>query len=108
MKQQEMSVKKETEHVSSVRLPRNDIISFSGDKTKWIEFWDSFQCAVHENKKISKVEKFNYLRSKLVGEARSAIAGIAFQMTITQWRLIYWPNGLEIHRKSSISTTISS
>jgi phage-related protein len=34
------------------------------------EFWDSFESAVHNNKKLSSVEKFNYLKSKLQGDAK--------------------------------------
>ena len=77
LKQQEVSNKKESELSSCVKLPKIELVSFSGDKTKWIEFWDSFQCAIHNNIKLSNVEKFNYLKSKMVGEARSAIAGLA-------------------------------
>lgn len=61
---------------SSVKLPKIDIISFYGDKIKWIEFWDSFESTIHKNKKLSKVEKFNYLKSKLGGEAKQAISGL--------------------------------
>ena len=60
-----------------MKLPKIELVSFSGDNTKWIEFWDSFQCTIHNNIKLSNVEKFNYLKSKMVGEARSAIAGLA-------------------------------
>ena len=77
MKQNEESKKSEAERRSSVKLPKIEMISFNGDKTKWIEFWDSYQCAVHNNKGLSNVEKFNYLRSKLLGEARGSIAGLA-------------------------------
>lgn len=52
------------------------MITFSGDKLKWSEFWDAFESAVHNKKKMSSVEKFNYLRSKVTGEARSAIQGL--------------------------------
>ena len=77
MRQQEVTNKKESEKFSSVKLPKIEMPSFNGDKTKWVEFWDSFQCSVHDNKRITNVEKFNYLKSKLSGEARSAIAGLA-------------------------------
>ena len=50
---------------------------FSGDKPRWTEFWDSFECAIHTNKKLSDIEKFNYLKSKVSGEAKSAILGFA-------------------------------
>jgi len=61
---------------SSVKLPKLEINSFGGDKLKWIEFWDSFESTIHKNKRISNVEKFNYLKSKLTGEAMQVISGL--------------------------------
>ncbi|XP_060564212.1 uncharacterized protein LOC132723501 [Ruditapes philippinarum] len=61
---------------NTVKLPKLDMISFSGNRLKWTEFWDSFRSAIHENDKLSPIDKFNYLKGKLVGEARSAIAGL--------------------------------
>lgn len=75
MNQQELAKRAEYEKLSAVKLPKIDMISFAGDKTKWIEFWDYFQSAVHKNKKLSDVEKFTYLKGKLYGEARSSISG---------------------------------
>ena len=61
---------------SSVKLTKIEINSFGGDKLKWIEFWDSFESTIHKNKRISNVEKFNYLKSKLTGEAMQVISGL--------------------------------
>lgn len=61
---------------TAVKFPKLDIIAFSGDKLKWVEFWQSFESS-DRNRNLSDVDKFNYLRSKLVGEAKSAIAGLA-------------------------------
>ncbi|XP_060552386.1 uncharacterized protein LOC132713726 [Ruditapes philippinarum] len=61
---------------NTVKLPKLDMISFSGNRLQWTEFWDSFRSAIHENDKLSPIDKFNYLKGKLVGEARSAIAGL--------------------------------
>lgn len=61
LKQQD---KKEKELATTVKLPKIDITPFSGDKLKWAEFWDSFECAVHNNKKLSNMEKYNYLKGK--------------------------------------------
>lgn len=41
-KQQEVSNKKGPELSSCVKLPKIELVSFIGDKTKRIEFWDSF------------------------------------------------------------------
>ena len=56
---------------NSVKLPKLEIPSFSGEKLKWAEFRDSFEEAVHLNTSVSEVEKLNYLSSKLSGEAKN-------------------------------------
>ncbi|XP_070571139.1 uncharacterized protein [Ptychodera flava] len=60
----------------SVKLPKLDLVSFSGDVLAWKEFWDSFECTIHQNSHLSRIEKFNYLRSKLHGDALNAISGM--------------------------------
>lgn len=60
----------------SARLPKLEIPSFSGEKLKWSEFWDSFNATIHKNSSISDIEKLNYLMSKLTGEARQSVSGI--------------------------------
>jgi len=62
---------------NSVKLPKIDICSFGGEILKWAEFWDTFETTIHLNRKLSDIEKFNYLKSKLHGQAKSAIAGIS-------------------------------
>jgi hypothetical protein len=61
----------------SVRLPKLTLPSFDGDVLKWQEFWDAFHSAVHDNKLLSKVEKFNYLNAQLMGKAKLCIAGLS-------------------------------
>ena len=67
---------KKKELASTVKLPKLDMIPFYGDKLQWTEFWNAFENAVHNNKKLSNIENFNYLKSKLNGEAKSAIQGL--------------------------------
>ena len=62
---------------SSVKLPKLELCSFNGDKLKWVEFWQSFESSVHKNDSLSDIEKFNYLRNKLTGDAKSAITGLS-------------------------------
>ncbi|XP_061176063.1 uncharacterized protein LOC133185014 [Saccostrea echinata] len=59
-----------------VKLPKFELPSFNGDKLKWKEFWDSFEASVHKNSRLSNIEKFNYLKSKMEGTAQSAISGL--------------------------------
>ena len=62
---------------SSVKLPKLEICSFNGNKLKWVKFWQSFETSVHKNDSLSNIGKFNYLRSKLSGDAKSAITGLS-------------------------------
>ena len=41
---------KEKELSNTVKLPKLDMMTFSGDKLRWTEFLDSFECAIHHNK----------------------------------------------------------
>lgn len=78
-KQQQASIGKQcsSEQINNVKLPKIELVSFSGNKLEWTEFWDSYECSVHSNSKLSDIEKFTYLQSKLTGEARRAISGLA-------------------------------
>ena len=49
----------------TVTLPKIQIKKFVGDYTEWQSFEQSFEEAVHKNKKISNVERMNYLFSLL-------------------------------------------
>ncbi|XP_071136486.1 uncharacterized protein [Mytilus edulis] len=60
----------------SIKLPKLDLSFLNGEKIKWMEFWDSFQSSVHSNTKLTDIEKFNYLWSKLQGEAKRAVSGL--------------------------------
>ena len=60
-----------------VKLPKLSLRRFSGKPAEWQSFWDSYTAAVHSNENLSKVDKFNYLKSFLEGPAATAIAGFA-------------------------------
>jgi hypothetical protein len=61
----------------SVKLPKLELPSYSGDKIKLKEFWDAFDATINRNSKLSSIDKFNYLQSKLTGEAKAAISGLS-------------------------------
>ena len=68
---------------SFIRLPKLQLRPFSGDLTKWTSFWESFKCAVHNNRDLPDIEKFNYmyLTSVLEHSARDTISGLALTAT---------------------------
>ena len=59
------------------KLPKLEVKKFNGKLCEWQEFWDSFVSAIHMNDGLSNVDKFSYLRSLLLGSAKSAIGGFA-------------------------------
>ena len=59
-----------------VKLPELVIPTFDGNKLQWREFWELFQVTVDKNDRLSEIEKFCYLKSKLTGVAKQAISGI--------------------------------
>ena len=46
-----------------VKLQRITLPHFNGNLMKWIPFWDSYESSVHNNRELSDIDKFNYLRS---------------------------------------------
>ena len=60
----------------SVKLPKLELNKFEGSIFKWAEFWDAFESAIHSNKQLHDVEKFNYLKAQLKGIASEVISGL--------------------------------
>lgn len=58
---------------SSVNLPKLNIPSFTGDISDWKAFHDLFKALIIDNKQISDVEKFVYLKSALKNEPLNLI-----------------------------------
>ena len=59
----------------NVRLPRFSLQGFSGRVLQWKGFLDSFQAAVHKKHSLSPINKFNYLKANLDGQALMVISG---------------------------------
>ena len=58
------------------RLPKLNLTAFDGDILKWQSFHDDFKSAIDDNAVLSNIEKFQYLRSQLGGEAAKTIEGL--------------------------------
>lgn len=59
--------------ISDIRLPKIQIPTFSGDYNSWRSFYDLFVFSVHNNAKLSRVQKLHYLKTSLSGEASQLI-----------------------------------
>jgi hypothetical protein len=66
---------------SFAKLPKLELQRFSGNPVEWLPFWELFDSAVHKNSGLSDVDKFNYLKSLLVGSAQSVIVRLALTGT---------------------------
>ena len=51
-------------------------MKFAGKLLKWQEFWDSFETTVNRNISLEVIDKPNFLRAQLRGEAKDVIAGL--------------------------------
>ena len=66
-----------TRHSScTIKLPKLELLKFSGNVLKWQEFWDSFEASIHKNPYFQPVDKFNYLKAELEGDAKAVISGL--------------------------------
>ena len=61
---------------NTVKLPKLELKKFDGNILKWQEFWYAFDSTINQNERLQRVDKFNYLRSQLVGSANETIAGL--------------------------------
>lgn len=61
---------------SNIRLPKINLIQFSGDYKDFDAYIDLFNALVHTNTGISDVEKFNHLKSSLNGQPLSLIRNL--------------------------------
>ena len=58
------------------RLPKVEVVKYSGDPLNWQTFWDCFELAIHLNSNLSGLQKLSYLRAQLEGEAAKVITGL--------------------------------
>ena len=63
--------------IMHAKLPKLELRKFHGNPIEWYPFWESFESAVHKKPNLSGVDKFNYLKSLLVGTAQNVVAGLA-------------------------------
>ena len=59
------------------KLPKLELPIFKGSPLEWQGFWDQFEVSIHRNESISDIDRFNYLKRYLSGQALSAISGLS-------------------------------
>lgn len=59
-----------------VKLPQLSLPNFSGHIEQWLNFRDMFGSLIHSNDELSPVQKFQYLKSSLSGDAAALIQSL--------------------------------
>jgi hypothetical protein len=74
----------------AVKLPNIHLPTFSGVFTEWITFRDSYNALINDNRDLSDIQKFHYLRSSLKSDALSTIEHLTLSNDNYQaaWELI--------------------
>lgn len=70
---QEMYTSQPKAGSSFVKLPKITIPIFSGNYSEWVTFHDLFTSLIHNNDTLDNVQKLQYLKSHIVGEAEQLI-----------------------------------
>ena len=60
----------------SIQLPVITLPTFSGSYDEWLSFSDIFKSIIDKNESLTNVQKFNYLRSVLKGEAAFVVQSL--------------------------------
>ena len=63
-----------SQQFAASRLPKLSLPTFS--PLTWQTFWDSFYAAINANPNLSGIQKFNYLKAQLQGDAARAVSGL--------------------------------
>ncbi len=77
----------------ATRLPQRQIRHFKGDILEWTSFWETFNAAIHSSS-LTTVQKFDYLKEYLKGEARLFVENLEltdanYQIAIDELKKTY-------------------
>ena len=62
--------------ILNTKLPKLEFRVFKGNPLEWHSFYDQFNISIHQNKTLSDIDRFNYLRRYLAGQALATISGL--------------------------------
>ncbi|XP_050508161.1 uncharacterized protein LOC114343607 [Diabrotica virgifera virgifera] len=85
-----LDISHEYSGLEGVKLPPIQLSVFHGDYLKWIEFKDTFEGLIHNNKVLADIQKYHYLRASLKGDALKIIQSLDFsaQNYISAWQTL--------------------
>ncbi|XP_071640872.1 uncharacterized protein [Temnothorax longispinosus] len=74
-------------HHSAIKLPKIALPQFNGDLDKWPSFIALYNQAIHENRSLSAIEKYQYLLASLSGEALGVVRNLP--LTAENYEIAY-------------------
>lgn len=77
-------------NLQGIRLPTINLPTFDGNYSKWLEFHDTFNSLIHNNVGLNDINKFQYLKVSLTGQAASVIESLEISSNnyAVAWKLI--------------------
>lgn len=63
-------------NIKNIKLPTIKLPNFDGNFNKWLEFHDTFNSLIHTNPALNEINKFQYLKLSLTGQAASVIEAL--------------------------------
>ena len=88
----------------TVKLPKLELPYFDGNLLAWREFFDAFESAIDSNPSLSDIQKHQYLRSKLKGDAKSLLSGLS--VNAENYYYYYNHDGLEPIRYNNCAVAL--
>ena len=70
------TITRSTPPLTTAKLPKLDLPTFSGDYLSWTSFFDLFTGAVHNNGTLQNSQKLQYLIASLKGDAAKLLASV--------------------------------
>ena len=70
------TITRSTPPLTTAKLPKLDLPTFSGDYLPWTSFFDLFTGAVHNNGTLQNSQKLQYLKASLKGDAAKLLASV--------------------------------
>ncbi|XP_071642942.1 uncharacterized protein [Temnothorax longispinosus] len=65
-----------SESSAQIRLPKINLPEFSGNYEGWFPFFDTFHSMIHANESLDDIQRFQYLRASLTGDAKNIISSL--------------------------------
>lgn len=63
-------------NLKGIRLPTIKLPTFDGNYSNWLEFHYTFNSLIHNNEGLNNINKFQYLKLSLTGQAASLIESL--------------------------------